>query len=358
MFHGCTNLEYINMISFNEISLDSNYYSNMFKNVPNNIVVCINKDNIPKIYPQIENKTCHIEDCTDNWKLKQNKLIEGSYECINNCSIRNLYEYNGKCVSQCPNGNFNDDNNVIKCKCQLEKCYTCPTVALNKELCTKCNDNYYPMENDPLNLGEYFNCYNETPEGYYLDTIDKLYKNCYYTCKTCELKGDNEFHNCLKSNSDFNFSINKNNYINCYVNRSYYDEFDNNNNSPITEGLSIPSEYQHIIPNTVIENIKLIESLIDDIFNSGTNEEKEDSRKEEEANKYNEILEKTESVFTSGNYDLTDIDKGEEQVIKANKILITFTNTKNQKNNIESNMSTIDLGDCENLLRKYYNLII
>ena len=75
-----------------------------------------------------------------------------------------------------------------------------------------------------------------------------------------------------------------------------------------------------------------------------------------EINKYNEILEKIESIFTSDNYDLTNIDKGEDQVISANKILITFTNTENQKNNIQSNMSTIDLGDCEILLRNYYNL--
>ena len=37
-------------------------------------------------------------------------------------------------------------------------------------------------------------------------------------------------------------------------------------------------------------------------------------------------------------------------------MLITFTNTENQKNNLESNMSTIDLGKCELLLRNYYNL--
>ena len=34
------------MINFNENCLDSRYYSNMFKNVPNNIVVCLNKNNI------------------------------------------------------------------------------------------------------------------------------------------------------------------------------------------------------------------------------------------------------------------------------------------------------------------------
>ena len=57
MFDGCINLEYINMINFNENCLDSRYYSNMFKNVPNNIVVCINKNIIlNKIYPQISNE--------------------------------------------------------------------------------------------------------------------------------------------------------------------------------------------------------------------------------------------------------------------------------------------------------------
>ena len=37
-------------------------------------------------------------------------------------------------------------------------------------------------------------------------------------------------------------------------------------------------------------------------------------------------------------------------------MLITFTSTNNQKNNINNNMSTIDLGECEKLLREHYNL--
>ena len=36
---------------------------------------------------------------------------------------------------------------------------------------------------------------------------------------------------------------------------------------------------------------------------------------------------------------------------------ITFTTTENQKNNdINNNMTTIDLGECERSLRKYYNI--
>ena len=179
MFDGCKNLEYINMSNFKENSLGKEY-SNMFDNVPKNIAVCINKTNIQtKIYYQINDKTCLSEDCSDDWKLNQNKIIEGSDECFNNCPNTKPYEYNGQCVSHCINGYFINNNNITECKCKLEKCFTCSTVALINNLCTKCNDNYYQMENDPSNLGEYFNCYNETPNGYYLDRNDSLYKKCY-----------------------------------------------------------------------------------------------------------------------------------------------------------------------------------
>ena len=361
MFDGCINLEYINLKNFNEISL-SNYWSDMFNNVPNNIAVCININNIKnKIYPQINNKTCHIEDCTNNWKLNQKKFVNGTNDCITDCSDRNLYEYNGECVSQCPNGNFTDENNITKCKCELEKCLACPTVALNKGLCTKCNDNYYPMENDPLNLGEYSNCYKEKPNGYYLDTNDTIYKRCYHTFETCEIKGDNQFQNCLKCNTEFIFGVITNNYFNCYQNCSYYNYFDNsNNNYHCTKNLSCPQEYPHLIEDRnecILQNIKVIENFIDDIFQYETGETNEGMvKEEEEINKYNEILHKIEFIFTSDNYDLTNIDKGEDQVIKAKKMVITLTNTENQKNNLKSNISTIDLGDCEKLLRKYYNL--
>ena len=38
------------------------------------------------------------------------------------------------------------------------------------------------MENDPSNLGEYFNCYNETPNGYYLDNKNSLFKKLKPIC--------------------------------------------------------------------------------------------------------------------------------------------------------------------------------
>ena len=302
MFEGCIKLEYINMFNFDENSLNiSNIdtYSDIFKNVPKNIVLCINKANIINIiYNQISIIENHIEDCSDDWNLKQNIYIESNILFINNSSdiILYEYEYNSQFVSQSPNENFYGENNITEYKCELEKCLTCPTEALRKGLCTKCNDNYYPMENDTLNSGEYFNCYNETPHGYYLDTENSIFKKCYYTCETCEIKGDGEFHNCLKCNTEFIFLIKINNFFNCYKNCSYYYYFDKNNNYyHCTTNLSCPQEYPKLIQNKnecVFEDIKVIENFIDDILNYDTNETNEEMIKEEEINKYNKILEK------------------------------------------------------------------
>ena len=162
----------------------------------------------------------------------------------------------------------------------------------------------------------------------------------------------------LKCNTEYKFIINKNNYRNCYQNCSFYYYVDNNNNYHCTEDFSCPPEYPNLIQDKnecVFDNILFIVNLINDIFNSQTNKTNEEIGKEEEINRYNKILEKIESIFTSDNYNLSNIDNGEDEIISAKKVLITFTNIENQKSNIDSNMSTIDLGDCETLLRNYYN---
>ena len=191
MFEFCTHLEYINMKNFNLTKISN--FSNIFNKVPENVVICLNEAKVEKIMPQINNITCHIIDCSDNWKANQKKLMEKEDICIDSCEKTTLfkYEYNGKCYENCTNGYFfNNKTLTNECKCQLEKCLTCPPVALNLNLCTKCNTDYYQKENDTSNYGEYINCYKELEE-YYLDINASLYKKCYYTCKTCDIKGNN-----------------------------------------------------------------------------------------------------------------------------------------------------------------------
>ena len=228
----------------------------MFSSVPENVVICIFNKN--KIYTHInDTKKCPVFDCTNNWKSKQKKIINNTNECIESCEISSeyIYEYNGKCYENCLYGFLYDenDNKMNKCKCELEKCLLCPNVALKNDLCLKCNIDFYPKENDILNLGEYINCYKE-PEGYYLD--NNLYKKCYNSCKTCNISKNNQFHNCIECYDNYIFKIKNNNYFNCYENCTYYHYFDDDYNYHCTLNSFCPSEYP-ILNKDKMECIKI-----------------------------------------------------------------------------------------------------
>ena len=80
-------------------------------------------------------------------------------------------------------------------------------------------------------------------------------------------------------------------------------------------------------------------------------------RTEEEKIKcYDTILKNLEDIFTSKKYNTTNINNGNDEIIYIEKIKVILTTTQNQKNNINSNMSIIDLGECENSLRQSNNL--
>ena len=196
------------------------------------------------------------------------------------------------------------------------------------------------------------NCYKE-PEGYFLD--NNLYKKCYYTCKTCNIEGNNTNHNCLDCKENFLFVIKKNNiYFNCYENCSYY-YFNKDNKFYCTINLSCPVEYPKLIENRM-ECIKYfdIEEITKNILNYKINET--EKSQEQEIKYYDNLLKNIENVFISENYDLSNIKNFKDQVLKTEKLIITITTSQNQKNNINNNMTTINLGECETLLRNYYNI--
>ena len=353
MFNGCSNLEYINFNNFDENSLK--YYENMFYNVPENIVISMNESNTQKILNEIKNIACYTLASTDVWKFKQKKIINDSTnQCIESCdnSSQYKYEYNGKCYENCENGFLYEDNNRInKCKCELEECLLCPNVALNKGLCTECNFNYYPKENDQLNIGEYIKCYKE-PEGFYLD--NNIYKQCYYTCKTCNISGNKMIHNCIECDVNYTFEIKINNNISCYKNCSYYHYFDDEYNYHCTKNLSCPNDYPKLIEDKIECRRNDIKYIMEELLKNERNETKKMS-KEEEIKYYDNLLKNIEKGFID-NYDTSKLDEGQDEHITTDKITVTFSTSQNQRNNINSNMTTIDLGECETLLRREYNI--
>ena len=108
--------------------------------------------------------------------------------------------------------------------------------------------------------------------------------------------------------------------------------------------------------NKIENNKNEIKDIIKDLLNNEIN--KTEKSKEEEIKFYDNILNIFESKYTSDNYDTSNIDIGKDDIYNIEKMIITITTTQNQKNNINNNMTRIDLGKCEALLRNYYNISI
>ena len=98
MFYGCIHLEYLNIQNFDEHTISS-LRINIFTEVPDNIVICINPEiNQNIIFAQIQTINCYSIDCSNEWKLSQKKIIDENNQCINSCFNSSDYpfEYNGK----------------------------------------------------------------------------------------------------------------------------------------------------------------------------------------------------------------------------------------------------------------------
>ena len=112
--------------------------------------------------------------CTDNDSCPDdfNKLIEKNKRCVNKCSNYNLYEYDNKCLDNCPNNTHIENNICIEdLNCEIKGKY------YNYEK-TECIDNITP--------------------GYYCnDELLRTIEKCHVNCKTCEQGGTNDDNNCL-----------------------------------------------------------------------------------------------------------------------------------------------------------------
>ena len=155
----------------------------------------------------------------------------------------------------------------------------------------------------------------------------------------------------MECNNDYplKFKI-YNKFSNCFQNCSYYYFFDEFNNFLCTINNSCPAEFPKLDGRECKENIKIsnMEENLIDCFNNINSIEME-------VYCYDNVLEKMEEIFTSNNYDTSKLD-GQDEIIEVNKAKIILTTTENQKNNSNKNITTIDLGDCEQSLRQAYNI--
>ena len=313
-------------------------------------------------------KTTAIDcpNCNDGYHLSSsNACLKCPNTCKrcdneNKCTLcnNNYFLYNNECLKcnlNCKTSNDNCKCNICKDGYYLNKyqCLNCNSLCKTcsqPDLCTQCINDYHKIENDPINNEQNFKCYKD-PSGYYLD--NDIYKKCYQSCKKCSKGGNKSYHNCLQCKIDFSFEIKRNDYINSYENCNKYYYFYNRNNFHCTSDLSCPYNYPYLCESNY-ECIKFDFEIISNyLIKYGL--DKTES-KEEEIKFYDSILKNCENGFTSKAYDTSDIDNGIEKILRTDKLIITLTNAKNQKNNINNKLTNIDLGQCETLLRGYYNI--
>ena len=315
----------------------------------------------------------------------------------------------------------NETTSQITCKCELEQCLACTKESKNENLCTSCDTEFgfYPIYDDLNNIySPYLNC-SKSPEGYYFNNSISAYKLCYSTCKSCNISGNIEQHNCIECKEGLKYEQLFTEYKNCYNICLFFYYFDEKKNKFLcTDDYICPKDYDKLIEekNECVFNCSKNEFYKYEFRKKCFNEcpdnstERENITKELELISFNKkyfckpicnesfpyeiihtqecvsnceissilnyscivnyqnqekddiiifdsLLKNIEDLFTSNDYDISEIEGGNNNIIKYEEITITLTTTKNQKNEEKNgNVTTINLGDCERILKEAYNI--
>ena len=267
----------------------------------------------------------------------------------------------------------------------------------NNYTCKICGENYNSIYNGSLIHKSTVNCISSTEK-------ELLNQSCYLSCKSCDANGNDSVHNCIECDEDFIFEKNLNNsiYKNCYKNCSNYHYYDINlNKSYCTEDEHCPEIYKKLILDKrecidncsrdsiyiyEYENICFNESFSKKINNSYSNSydnlltneltNKPDFINYSEKSTYFQYntIKKTDIIYYKYNntnetgldsnfiekfikgIDIEKIDQGNIKILEKGDLSIILTSTKIQKIDENTNNITIDLKECEYILKDFYNI--
>ena len=346
MFYNCSSLIYLNLYLFKYHS--SLKKDKLFTGTASDLKYCI-KDT-KTISKLLGNKM--LSNCCDIC-FGENIGINKKREC----SIPKKGYTNNFCTieSTIPAQNNNDQNKEKEEDEEEEED--------DEKKCLESNDDM---------------CLKNMPDGYYFD--NGYYKKCYKGCKTCEGPEDDNNHNCIECKSGF-ISLNGPKYINnCYKKCQYYYYLENGEEYTCTYIAECPNDYNML----VIERNECIENCEKDdkykyVYNN-TCYEKCPSGTLNQANDYicksidnydvNELkqiiiaekdkkIENLQEDITNGKMDyiFSNNSESKEDFVKTEDDTVYQIETSGIKNNNSSNnISSLDLGDCEDTLRRVYNI--
>ena len=171
---------------------------------------CINETTAYNNYPYTYYNTSsnQYEKCYERcWRCFSSGNIKyhNCTECRPNYHL--VYNFTGACLRPCakPSDTYldNDTNTYRKC---YDNCATCDFGGNeNNHNCTSClkdsSDNYiYHFVSDKPGQ-----CVVNPGDGYYINTTDNTFHNCYESCATCTTAGTKVQHNCKTCKSGYHW---------------------------------------------------------------------------------------------------------------------------------------------------------
>ena len=221
-------------------------------------------------------------------------------------------------------------------KTEITKCENYSIQSLIKEKCITCEKDFHPIDN--YDTDTFLKCFN-SPEGYFLDTINQVYKQCHLMCKLCNNK------KLLPHNKTCINDCSKDDIYKYEFNNTCYEACPNNTKQSKNNNYICEIKCPENAPYELVETHECISNYsIRDLF-------KNDIR----INYKQENLDKKiiEEILNGNLKDLIEqaLQNKSDIIITDFNSIHQITSLSNQMNNNEYNLSYIDFGDCEQILR-------
>ena len=155
MFSECTNLAYINFYNYIEENVEN--IKDIFFGTSDNLIICINNEETAQnLISQLSLLKCAINDCSIDWKLRKQKIINGKRICTDNCLSNENYQYEFEyfCYDKCPLGTHSSKENKYICEEDPHKCIeNYQFVDIEKNVCVEdCTAEDFFFERCTINL--------------------------------------------------------------------------------------------------------------------------------------------------------------------------------------------------------------
>ena len=327
MFYGCSSLTSLDLSNFNTSKVTN--MSEIFSKCSELKVLDLSNLNIAKIkeYKNIFNECNKLEYI--NLNLLDNNIYSFANDidslisqnliiCSENYNETDLYLLSEKKKFFCLD--FPNDHKYI--------CYMRNSSLYNEFRCDICRKKFY-INGYGVNNNNFYNICDEYKDDY--SFINYTYNN-----------------NQLSYTSESIHEINESNFINNYTEFIYKAFYELNltltNNKDISQ--SIFSNFEsNVNILTYSSDISIISEILANIIN--TNDIQIDNK--------NQTIEDIIDTLID-EFNMTEIDSGKDKKITDKNKIIILTSTNNQKNNEESYNISMDLGQCEDIFKREYNI--